>query len=337
MAATNRAAKITKLITALKKHYKPVEPAKSRSLIETLLFACLLENAEHADAETAFAELQQRYFDWNEVRVSTRRELAETMKPLPEAESAAARLKETLHSVFETFYAFDIEAMKKQNLGQSIKQLDKLNGSTRFVVAYTAQNSLGGHSIPVNDGLLIALRTLDIISDAEVAAGTVPGLERAVPKNKGVEVGSILHQLGVEIGKNPYGTNARKRLLAIDPKCKQRLPKRPPKPEPPKPAKAKEKPAEAAKPVGNGASKTAEKKPAGKKVVAKKADKPAAKKPAAKKAAGKKSAPAKKKKVVKKPPTKKTTAKKKVKKKVKKKKGKPVKKKKKAAAKRKPR
>jgi len=336
MAATNRAAKITKLLTALKKHYKPVDQPSNRSLIETLLFACLLENAEHADAEAAFAELKQRYFDWNEVRVSTKRELAEAMKPLPEAESAAARLKDTLHSVFETFYSFDIEAMKKQNLGQSVKQFEKLNGSTRFVVSYTAQNALGGHSIAVNDGLLVALHTLDIITDAEATTGAVPGLERAVPKNKGIEVGSILHQLGVEVGRNPYGQNARKRLLAIDPKCKDRLPKRPPKPAP-KPVKKTAKPAEKP-PVSKGAPKKTEK-PAEKKPAAKKAAPKAAQNSAAK--ATKKSAPVKKKKLVKKKlkkaPTKKAAKKSVGKKKVKKKSGKPVKKKKKTAAKRKPR
>jgi hypothetical protein len=54
----------------------------------------------------------------------------------------------------------------------------------------------------------------------------VPGLERAVPKSKGAEIGSLLHQLGVEVGRNPYGQQARKLLLEIDPTCKDRLPKR---------------------------------------------------------------------------------------------------------------
>ena len=73
---------------------------------------------------------------------------------------------------------------------------------------------------------MITLHTVGVISDDELQAGAVPGLERAVRKNKGVEVGSLLHQLGVEVGRNPYGPNARKLMLEIDPKCKDRLPKR---------------------------------------------------------------------------------------------------------------
>jgi len=166
--------------------------------------------------------------------VSTIRELTEVTRPLVDPAGAAARLKQTLHSVFEGVYQFDLETLKKQNIGQSAKQLQKLNGSTPFVVAYVTQTALGGHSIPVNRGLLITMHVVGVISDSEFKAGAVPGLERVVSKNKGLEIGSLLHQLGVEIGRNPYGPNARKLLLEIDPRCKDRLPKRKP-PAPPAP------------------------------------------------------------------------------------------------------
>jgi histone H1/5 len=47
-----------------------------------------------------------------------------------------------------------------------------------------------------------------------------------VSKSKGAEISSLLHQLGVEVGRNPYGQHARKLMLEIDPQCKDRLPKR---------------------------------------------------------------------------------------------------------------
>jgi len=238
MATPNRASLINRLLKVVKKHYKPVPAVKDRPLFEHLVFACLVENSPSELAEQVLKSLKDDYFDWNEVRVSTLRELAEVTKPLVDSAQAAERVKQTLHSVFEGIYQFDLETLKKQNIGQSAKQLQKLNGSTPFVVAYVTQMALGGHSIPVNRGLLIAMHVVGVISDNELKAGAVPGLERVVSKTKGVEVGSLLHQLGVEIGRNPYGPNARKLLLEIDPKCKDRLPKRrapePPAP-PPKP------------------------------------------------------------------------------------------------------
>jgi hypothetical protein len=104
--------------------------------------------------------------------------------------------------------------------------LQKYNGTTPFAVAYVTQHALGGHAIPLNQGALIAMHTVGVISDDEFQKRVVPGLERVVPKSKGAEVGSLLHQLGVEVARNPYGQQARKLMLEIDPDCKDRLPKR---------------------------------------------------------------------------------------------------------------
>ena len=239
MATQNRGTRITKLLGSIKKHYKPVAPPASRTLLEHLLFACLLENSPHEAAESAFDKLRAEYFDWNEVRVSTKRELAETLSELTDPETAAERLKRTLHSVFESVYVYDLEHMKKQNLGQATKTIEKYEGTSPFTVAYVTQHALGGHAIPANQGLLIAFLTFDIINEKEAKEWHIPGLERAVPKSKGIEMATILHQLGVEIGKNPFGTNARKILLAIDSSCKARLPKKPAPPEPKPTAKKK--------------------------------------------------------------------------------------------------
>ncbi|QEG37094.1 hypothetical protein [Bythopirellula goksoeyrii] len=226
MASNNRAAQINKVLKVVKKTYKPVEPVADRTVLEHLVFACCLENSLHEDAEKVFAALKNDYFDWNEVRVSSVRELSELVKPLNDAEEAATRLKRVLQSVFETLYSYDLEPLKKQNIGQSIKQLENFHGTTPFTVSYVTQNGLGGHSIPINQGLLEAMHVVEVISDAEAAKRSVPGLERAIPKTKGTEVGTLLHQLGVELHRSPYGPTIRKILLEIDPSCKDRLPKR---------------------------------------------------------------------------------------------------------------
>jgi hypothetical protein len=190
------------------------------------MFACLLEDSPQETAEHVFGTLKQDYFGWNEVRVSTIRELTDVLKPLVNPPESAARLKQSLHSVFESVYEFDIESLKKQNIGQAVKLLQKYNGTTPFAVAYVTQHALGGHAIPINQGALIALHVVGVISDDEFEKRVVPGLERVVPKSKGAEIGSLLHQFGVEVGRNPYGQQARKLMLEIDPSCKDRLPKR---------------------------------------------------------------------------------------------------------------
>ncbi|QDT75394.1 hypothetical protein [Lacipirellula limnantheis] len=295
MASKNRAALITKVLKVVKKHYKPVAPPKERSLLQNLLFACCLENSLHEAAEKVFHSLSTDYFDWNEVRVSTIRELSDVLKPLNDPTESATRLKRVLQSVFETHYSFDLEPLKKQNIGVAVKTLEKYNGSTSFIVAYVTQQSLGGHSIPVNQGLLESMRIVGVVTDAEAAKGAVPGLERTVPKNKGVETGSLLHQLGVEMHRSPYGPTIRKLLLEIEPDCKDHLPKRAKAEEPAPPAPA---PVKAAAPPAPPAAKKPTKKeePAAKPAATKKPEKkPEKKAPPAKKPAAKPAPPAKKK------------------------------------------
>src|SRR5262249_55230356 len=138
-----------------------------QQVLDSLLFACVLENARYDVAQQAYAKVQAAFFDWNEIRVSTVKELAEVMDMLPEATEAAARLKGVLQSVFESDYSFDLEQLKKQNIGVAVKRLQKLQGSTPFNVAYTTQTALGGHSIPLDKGTLGALYVLGIASEGE--------------------------------------------------------------------------------------------------------------------------------------------------------------------------
>jgi len=137
-----------------------VAPPTDRPLLEHLLYACCLENARHETVDEVFAKLEQNYFDWNEVRVTTVAELAEVLSVLPDAADAARRLKRTLQGVFEGHYSFDLEFLRKQNLGKAIQELEKLSGVTRFALAYVTQTALGGHSIPVNQGAFAALQVL---------------------------------------------------------------------------------------------------------------------------------------------------------------------------------
>jgi hypothetical protein len=229
MATPNRSALIAKTHKVLKQNFSAVHPDHSRPLLEHMLFACCLENAHYDAAEKVFARLKHSFFDWNEVRVSTVTELAEAMKELPEPTSAANSLKKLLQGVFESTYSFDLEPVKKQNIGAGIKRLQQLEGATPFVVAYGVQAALGGHAIPLDRGALAILGILGMATQAEVASGNVAGLERAVAKNKGVEFGSLLHQLAADYIAVPHSPKVKKILVAIRPDAT--IPKRTAKPE----------------------------------------------------------------------------------------------------------
>lgn len=274
MSATNRAALFGKIHKVLKKHYEPVIPPSDRSVLEHLLYACVLENAKHEDVDEVFAKLQKNYFDWNEVRVTSVPELAEVMAAIPDATEAAKRMKRALQSVFERHYQFDIELLRKAGLGKGVEALQKFNGVTPFVIDYMTQNALGGHAIPTNTAGLALLVVLDAVSSADAAKNRVPGLERAIAKNKGPEFASLLHQLAVDFSANPQSTRIKSIIAEIDSTAKDRLPKKAPAP-PPAPVPMRRVPPPtsmipgAKPPTGD---KSVEPKPAGERASAEKAE-----------------------------------------------------------------
>ena len=226
MNAPSRTSQFAKVHKVLKKHYKSHPSNAGRTVLEHLLFACCLEDAPHGPAEEAFAALVHTFFDWNEIRVTSVSELSEAMSALPDPRGAANRVKRVLHAVFETTFAFDLEETRKKNLGPTVEWLQKLDGTTPFAVAYVVQSALGGHAIPIDAGTMAVLLVLELVDEKDAATGNVPGLERAVAKSKGIEFGAVLHELGANYSANPYGSAIREILLAINPECKSRLPKR---------------------------------------------------------------------------------------------------------------
>ncbi|MCL6503547.1 MAG: hypothetical protein K6T86_12740 [Pirellulales bacterium] len=199
MAALNRTTLFTRLFKALKKHYQAPPPPPARPLLEQLLFACCLENASFEKAQQAYQSLVDSYFDWNEVRVSTIRELAESMHMLPDPATAASHVKRLLQAVFESTYSFDLEAWRKLAVGEAQKKLREIHGVTPFAVAVATQAVLGGHAIGVDRAAWELFSLLGLAGEKERAAGTVPGLERAIPKNKGHEFFALLHECAAEL------------------------------------------------------------------------------------------------------------------------------------------
>jgi hypothetical protein len=223
MPASNRATLIGKLNTALKKHYKPAPTGASRPLLEHMLYASLLEDAPAELADEGMAKCEQEFFDWNEVRVTTVTELSQVLSRLPDSMKAAQRLKSNLQGVFEEYYTFDLDHLKKENLGKAVNKFEKMAGMTPFVLSYTVQHGLGGHSIPIDYSAMVIMLATEIATQPEAMEGKVPGLERAIPKNRGIEFSGLLHQASVALGKSTKDKTARAMLDAVSKSSSKRL------------------------------------------------------------------------------------------------------------------
>jgi len=184
---TNKQRLLTHLFSGLKRGPSPDEQ-EPRPVLEQFVYGICREGATRAQADRAYANLRQRFFDWNEVRVSSTRELEESLEDLPDAEGRAQRLLNFLQEVFDTTYGFDLESLhkKKGGLKEAARFLAKYEAANEYVNAWVMQQSLGGHAIPLDEPTLRTARRLGLIDAEEEDLEAVrSSLEHLVPKAKG--------------------------------------------------------------------------------------------------------------------------------------------------------
>jgi endonuclease III len=140
------------------------------------------------------SRFKDQFFDWNEVRVSPIAEIQETLADIPDPQGRAQRIRRFLRQLFERTYSFSLDALAKKPLKEALKTLGGYEAfSSDYVTATVVQQALGGHAIPVDASTRRSLERLGISEPDLPALRSV--LERAVPKNRGVEFLELLEEL----------------------------------------------------------------------------------------------------------------------------------------------
>jgi len=278
MASPSKAQILTDIHTLLKKHYKPKPERDSSRLtvLEAVVYGICHEGSTREQANQALSRFKDGFFDWNEVRVSSVTEIQEALAGFTDAENRAYRIRRFLRQLFEKTYGFTLEPLAKKPLKESLKVLQEYEALTSdYVEATVVQQSLGGHAMPVDAPTRRVLERLGIIDETTEIAAVRSLLERAVPKNRGVEFLDLIESLAqdtcVELAPDcprcdlrkicPTAATRKEEALQASklPATKERSPAKEKVKEPEK-VPPKEKAQE--KPTGKGATKAAQPAPA---------------------------------------------------------------------------
>ncbi len=187
MSSTNTNSKqklIARFGPTLKKELG-VQETEARPVLEQIIYAILREGSSRAKADHGFQQLRERFFDWNEIRVSTARDVARALTGLTHTFDRASRIISLLQQVFETSYNYDLESMLKKGLKLAEKQLERFDCSTNYTVAFVVQNALGGHAMPVDEDMHRTLVRTHLVSENDSTSTAQGILEHLVPKAKG--------------------------------------------------------------------------------------------------------------------------------------------------------
>jgi endonuclease-3 len=225
MASISKTKKIELLAKIIQKQQKSLPNPPERAVLTHLIYAALLENTSFEQADSAYTVLENYFIDWNEIRVSTVSELADTFSMLPDPQAAGERVRRTLQGVFEKTYMFDLEELRKKgkNLGQAVEFLNSIPACTRFMADYTTQVAFGGHVIPLDEASLRIFRLLNLAQvNKEGTRENVAGLERAISKKNGLAFSLQLHHFAAGFYNDPELAELRSILKSIDPEAENR-------------------------------------------------------------------------------------------------------------------
>jgi endonuclease-3 len=184
--ATNKQRLLNQLFAAPHRKHQTAEQ-EARPVLEQFIYGICREGATRERADRAFRNLREHFFDWNEIRVSSVRELEEVLGDLCEPEVRAQRIISFLQEVFETTFSFDLDlTLQKKGLKQAAKHLSRYEAASDYVVAWVVQQALGGHAIPLDAPTLRAAQRMGLFdTDADDPDAVRASLEHLIPKAKG--------------------------------------------------------------------------------------------------------------------------------------------------------
>lgn len=185
MATTiNKQRLLNHLLAAAKKTVEVEE--ETRPVLQQFIYGLCREDATREQADQAYRFLCEKFFDWNEIRVSSLRELEEAFDGMSDGEMRSQRLIAFLQEVFEIHFAFDLDKLQKEGVKTASKKLCRYQAANDYIVSWVMQRSLDGHAIPVDAPTLRCSRRLGLIENEQDESDARATLEHLVPKAKGV-------------------------------------------------------------------------------------------------------------------------------------------------------
>lgn len=172
-----------------------VHSPSPRPVLEQMLYAICRRDCPRQLADAAFQRLQTSFSDWNEVRVSAIRELADVLHPLPHAFDRGAQMIGLLQEVFEAHYSFDLDHLRSKPLQQVAKQFSRWRYADSFVTSWTMQYALRAHAIPIDESSRRVVIRLGLVTEDQPSTSVQNTLQRQVRKTDSPVVYEVLSAL----------------------------------------------------------------------------------------------------------------------------------------------
>ena len=187
------AGKIQRLYRSLARKYPKVKKVAHEQVEWAIVYAIIAENFSESTTESVMKKLGDYFVDLNDLRVSRTEEIVELLgENTPISRSTAAKINKILNGIFNSYHKVSLEPLKKMGKRPAKQFLDKIEGIDRYIVDYCMVTSLGGHAIPLTNGMVEYLKNHDLVqpeADEQEIGGF---LAKQIPAKNGYEFYELL-------------------------------------------------------------------------------------------------------------------------------------------------
>jgi len=151
--------RLQKLYRSLKQQYPRPEKVQYDEPVDAIVHALITENLTEAQTQAAVRRFRDHFVDSNDLRVASPEEIVDTIgEDCPATRNTALAITSILGMIFEKNNAVTLEVLKKMGKRPAKQVLEKIPGTTPFVVDYCMLTSLQGHAIPLTKTMIEYLK-----------------------------------------------------------------------------------------------------------------------------------------------------------------------------------
>ena len=156
--------KIRKLHNTLSRKYPKVQNIIHDEPTDAIIYAIICSRLDEKTTEAAIKRFSDYFIDLNDLRVSRIEEIVEMLgEDTIVTRAVASTITTVLRAIFNQYHKVSLAALKKTGKRPARQILEKLEGTSRFVVDYCMLTSLQGHAIPLTEGMIEYLKSRELV------------------------------------------------------------------------------------------------------------------------------------------------------------------------------
>ena len=157
---------IQNLYRTLKHKHSKIQEVNYEVVTDAVVYSIISENMSEKAAESAIKRFTEYFVDLNDLRVSRVEEIVEVLgENTPVTREVASRIIRVLQAIFNDYHKVSLEPLKKLGKRPARQVLEKIDGTSNFIVDYCMLTSLRGHAIPLTEHMIKYLKANDLVDN----------------------------------------------------------------------------------------------------------------------------------------------------------------------------